>query len=224
MSSFPLNIELSNKKIIVVGGGAVAERKITRFVATGGHIVVIAPQVTANITKLRDESAIGHLPRQYEDGDLCGAFLAIAATNDKAINMAVAAEAERRSVLVDVCDAPEKSSFTMPAVMTRGDLVIAVSTGGKSPALAKRIRDSLAKSFGDEYITTVSILGAVREKLLTAHVNNAYNTTLLSELAAQDLPRLIKERRYDDLDHLLHELFGPGYTTSQLLGKEKDQQ
>ncbi len=224
MSFFPINIEISNRKIVVVGGGAVAERKISRIVAAGGNPIVIAPQLTGTLVKLREKSAITHLARQYQDGDLCGAFLAIAATNDKAVNTAVATEAEGCSVLADICNVPEKSSFTMPAVLTRGDLVIAVSTGGKSPALAKKIRDTLAESFGDEYITTVRLLGAVREKLLTTAANSAYNSRLLSELAAHDLPRFIKEQRYEDLDHLLLELLGPGFSTSQLLGKEKDHQ
>ncbi|WP_243371104.1 bifunctional precorrin-2 dehydrogenase/sirohydrochlorin ferrochelatase [Geotalea sp. SG265] len=222
MSFFPLNINLTGRAVVIIGGGAVAARKVAALLDTGARITIVAPQLSEELATLRDSGAVEHLPRLYERGDLRGAFFAIAATNDSSVNWIIAGEAHRQGILVDVCDAPELSSFTMPAVMRRGDLVIAISTGGKSPALAKKIRLQLEGAFGPEYELTLKLLGALREKLLTAQGNSAYNKALLSQLAAQDLPRLIRERRYDRLDQLLHQHFGSEFSISRLLKEEKD--
>lgn len=222
MSFFPLNIELSGREIIVAGGGTVATGKVRRLVKAGALITVIAPTLSDELTALHHQGAVRYRQREYEEGDLAGAFLAIAATSDSSVNHAVAAEAAARGILADVCDAPESSSFTMPAMVQRGDLVIAVSTGGKSPAMAKVIRERLEIEFGDEYGLTLRLLGALREKLLTVKGNSAYNKALLSRLAAQDLPRLLRERRYDLLDQLLRRYFGSEFSIKRFLEEEKD--
>lgn len=206
------------------GGGEIAGRKVLRLLESGALVTVVAPQLTEELRQLAQNGRIRHLERDYAAGDLNGAFLAIAATSDSAVNRAVAAAARGGAILVDRVDEPEMGGFTMPAVITRDDLVITVSTSGKSPALARKIRAELERVFGEEYGATLRLLGALREKLLTEKGNSAYNKTLFSELVAHDLPKLIKEHRHDELDHLLLELFGPGFTTHDLLGEEKDHQ
>jgi precorrin-2 dehydrogenase/sirohydrochlorin ferrochelatase len=222
MSYLPVNINMSGRRVVIAGGGPVATLKACKLAEAGALITIIAPLLTIELSALRDAGALEHLPREYAAGDLRGAFLAIAATSNSSVNRSIASEADAGSILVDVCDAPELSSFTMPAVMRRGDLLLAVSTGGKSPALAKKIRARLEAEFGDEYELIIRLLGTLREKLLTAKGNNAYNKALLSQLAAQDLPRLIKERRYDQLDQILHQYFGSEFSVSRLLEEEKD--
>lgn len=224
MHNLPINLDVRNKVVIVVGGGDVAGRKVLNLIDAGALVTVIAPRLTGVLRQLLAADRLTHLSRNYADGDLTGAFLAIAATDDNAVNRAVAKEARMRSILADIVDTPELSSFTMPAAMSRGDLVITVSTGGKSPALAKKIRKELEEYFGVEYEATLRLLGGIREKLLTEKGNSAYNKSLLSELVAHGLPELIKEKRYDEIDHLLLELFGPGFTTNDLLREEKDHQ
>ncbi|ACM19662.1 precorrin-2 dehydrogenase and sirohydrochlorin ferrochelatase, putative [Geotalea daltonii FRC-32] len=224
MSFFPINLNMAGRMVTVVGGGKIAERKTCKLLEAGALITMIAPDLSDKLAKLSEGGSIKHLPRNFKKGDLDGAFLAIAATSDRYANLAVADEAKNRGILVDVCDDPELSSFIMPAMMTRGDLVIAVSTGGKSPAMAKKIREQLEASFGPEYEQTLKLLGILREKLLTAKGNSAYNKALLSQLAAHDLPRMIKERRYDQLDHLLLKIFGSEFSISHLLEEEKDHQ
>lgn len=224
MHSLPINLDVRNKVVIVVGGGDVAGRKVLNLIDAGALVTVIAPRLTGVLRQLLAADRLTHLSRNYADGDLTGAFLAIAATDDNAVNRAVAKEARMRCILADIVDTPELSSFTMPAAMSRGDLVITVSTGGKSPALAKKIREELEEYFGVEYEATLRLLGGIREKLLTEKGNSAYNKSLLSELVAHGLPELIKEKRYDEIDHLLLELFGPGFTTNDLLREEKDHQ
>lgn len=224
MRSLPINLDVRNKVVTVVGGGDVACRKVLSLLDAGALVTVIAPGLTECLRRLREENRIIHLQRDYADGDLAGAFLAIAATNDRSVNRSVAGEARTRSVLTDIVDAPELGGFSMPAVLVRGDLVITVSTSGKSPALAKKIREELEAVFGAEYGTALRLLGGIREKLLTEKGNSAYNKSLLSELVACGLPELIKEKQYDEIDHLLLELFGPGFITNDLLGEEKDHQ
>jgi len=223
MSSFPININLVGRQIVVIGGSGVAEWKIHKLLEAGAQVIVIAPRLSENLIKLRDDGFIRHLERCYIDGDLKGKFLAISATNDKNVNIAVAREAKLNSILADICDNPELSSFTMPAVMTRGDLSIAVSTGGKSPAMAKKIRENLEELFGPEYALVIKLFGILREKLLTPQADNAYNKKLLSRLASHDLPRLIRERQYDKLDQIILSIFGFELSSRNLLAlSEKD--
>lgn len=222
MLKLPLNIDINKRQVTIIGGGAVAERKTAPILAAGALVTIIAPWVSPGLVKMREAGRLVHLAREYAAGDLSGAFLTIAATNSRSVNAAVAKEARQNQLLADICDAPELSSVTMPAVLRRGDLVITVSTNGKSPALARKIRDTLADTIGEEYAATLTVLGKVREKLLTTPVNNAYNKTLLSELVAHDLPQLIKEERFTELDRLLHELFGFTFSTRHLLGEKKD--
>lgn len=222
MSFFPLNVKLAGRRITIIGGGAVAERKIAKLIGAGASVRVVAPDLTPALSELRDNGVLSHVARPYQNGDVAGSFLAIAATNDKMVNKAIAEEAARYAILSDICDAPNLSSFTMPAVIERGDLVIAISTGGKSPALAKKIRQDLEDRYGPEYASALRLLGALREKLLTAPANTAYNKTLLSQLADYDLPRLIKERRASELESLILRILGFPFSVSRFFAAEKD--
>jgi precorrin-2 dehydrogenase/sirohydrochlorin ferrochelatase len=134
----------------------------------------------------------------------------------------VAEEAKALGILADIADAPRTGSFTMPAVVRRGDLLIAVSTGGASPALARRIREQLEREFGPEYGTATALLGRLREKLLTETGIRAYNKKIFNELVDHDLPSLIKNNSVTEIDILLTNLFGPEFTLAALGAEEKD--
>jgi precorrin-2 dehydrogenase/sirohydrochlorin ferrochelatase len=174
------------------------------------------------LADLAAQGRIFHLDREYLPGDLTGAMLAFAATDDRLVNAAVATEARSRNILVDVTDAPETGTFTSPAMLIQGDLLITVSTAGKSPALARRIRDELKGRVGPEHATALTILGALREKLLTAAGSSAYNKRLLNDLVDRDLPVLLREKSREDIDRLLTETFGTGFTLAELGVGEKD--
>lgn len=207
-----------------MGGGCVALRKCLRLLDAGAGVTVIAPQLDDRLKAMRDNGRISHVAREFARGDLEGAFLAFAATDSAAVNSAVAEEAKARGILADIADAPELGAFTLPAVARRGDLQIAVSTGGKSPALARRLREELEARYGPEYETALNLLGAVREKLLTDKGNSAYNKKLFNELVGHDLPTLIKNHSTAEIDRLLTGLFGPGFTLAELGAGEKDQE
>lgn len=222
MTQFPVNLTIRDRQAVIVGGGAVAVRKCLLLLEAGARVTVIAPDFDPRLEKLRREERIVCHARSYLEGDLAGAFLVFAATDDPNVNRAVAREAESRGILADITDAPERGSFTSPAVLRRGDLLVTVSTGGKSPALASNIRNDLAQRFGPEYAETLVILGAVREKLLTARGNRTYNKAILRTLANADLPCLIRRGEYEAIDRLLTTHVGPGFTLAALGTRTED--
>ena len=210
MRYYPVNLDLHDKRVVVVGGGAVAARKAKRLVSAGARLTVIAPYLDDRLAALAAAGELAHLARGYQPGDLEGALLAFGATDDAAVNRSVAAEAKERGILVDVVDSPRESGFTTPALLERGDLLITVSTAGASPALSRRIIDQLEPLFGAEYAEAVTLLAAVREKRLTEKGGSAYNERVFAELAALDLPALIKNGQRDAIDQILLKLSASG--------------
>lgn len=222
MIPFPVNLNLRDCRAVIVGGGSVAARKCLLLLDAGARITVIAPRLDPLLEELAAEEKIACHSRPYATGDLAGAILAFAATNDPAVNRTVGEDAKALGILVDITSAPEHGSFTTPAAFRRGDLLITVATGGESPALARRIRDELAQQFGPEYAKTLAILGAVREKLLTVRNNRTYNRTILRALADTDLPGLVRRGEYEAIDRLLMTHAGPGFTLAALGMRPED--
>lgn len=222
MGFFPINLALSGRPVVVIGGGAVAARKCAALSEAGAGITVIAPHLHDRLREMHEQGLLIHVAREFRAGDIADAFLVFAATDNPMVNAAVAEEARSRGILANIADAPEIGTFTLPAVAKRGDLLIAVSTGGKSPALARRLREELEDLYGPEYAVIVELLGKVREKLLTEKGNSAYNKKLLNELVCHDLAALLRNRSTTEIDHLLTKLFGPGYTLAGLGVGEKD--
>ncbi|AAR36672.1 bifunctional precorrin-2 dehydrogenase/sirohydrochlorin ferrochelatase [Geobacter sulfurreducens] len=222
MTLLPISINVSGRLVTIVGGGGVARRKCLSLLEAGARVTVVAPRLDERLMKLADEGAICLAQRPYADGDLAGSVLAYAATDDPAVNRAVAEEAHNRGIPVDVTDDPERGSFTSPAVLRRGDLVIAVSTGGGAPGFAARVRDDIAEIIGQEYAETLLILGAIREKLLTASKNAAYNKHILHDLSAAPLPEMVRSRNFEELDRTLARIAGPDFTLENLGFGRKD--
>ncbi|HEY3297741.1 MAG TPA: bifunctional precorrin-2 dehydrogenase/sirohydrochlorin ferrochelatase, partial [Armatimonadota bacterium] len=131
MPSYPINLQLKNRKCVVIGGGAVAERKVESLLEYGASVHVAAPQLTPALQALADAGRIDHSSHKYAAGMLIGAFLAVASTNDPEVNRSVSLDAQVRGVLVNVVDDPELCTFFMPAIVRRGELVIGVSTSGR---------------------------------------------------------------------------------------------
>ncbi len=155
-------------KTVVVGGGKVAARKVQRLLASGAKVKVISPALAPELQVLADSGEITFLARSYQDGDLGGAFLVIAATDDTAVNQCVWREAQERGCLINVVDDPEHSNFTLPAIVQRGEMSIAISTGGGSPALARRLRERLEVLIGSEYGVLTEVLAELRPELIAS--------------------------------------------------------
>ena len=206
MRYYPVNLDLQDRRVVIVGGGAVAARKAGRLLAAGACLSVVSPALCEELAALAASGELAHQARRYRAGDLAGALLAFAASDDAAVNLAVAAEARERGILVDVVDAPKESGFTTPAALQRGELLITVSTAGASPALSRRIIGQLEPLFGEEYAEAVALLSAIREKILTEKGGSAYTRQVFAELAALDLPTLIKNGQRDAIDQILLKL------------------
>jgi siroheme synthase-like protein len=162
---YPLMLNLKGKKCVVVGGGHVALRKVKMLLDCGADITVVSPKPHLGMAKLSEKKAIRLIHRDYKVGDLTDATLAVASTDVKEINRTVAHEAKRLGILVNVVDDPRLSSFILPSFFRRGHLTIAVSSGGTSPALARKIRSNLEKSLGKEYATLLSLISEVRSAI-----------------------------------------------------------
>jgi len=163
MGYYPIAIDLTGKRALVVGGGEVALRKVEALLESGARVTVVAPEVAPEIERLAESGKIVLRRRNYEAGDLADAVLAIAATDDREVNLRVSEDARGANVLVNAVDDPELCSFIVPAMVRRGDLVVSVITGGKSPALARRVREKIEETFGPEYADLAELLGEVRE-------------------------------------------------------------
>jgi siroheme synthase-like protein len=162
---FPVFLDVRRKKCVVIGGGQVAFRKIRTLLDCGASVTVISPVLHPDLSELANKKSIQVIRRSYKSRDLKGAFIVIAATGTKETNRKVAKEAGRVGALVNVVDDPEPSDFIVPSLLRRGDLAIAISTGGMSPALARKIRTRLEDSFGEEYALLVSLVEEVRSTL-----------------------------------------------------------
>ena len=162
---YPIMLNLQGKKCVVVGGGTVALRKVKMLLDCGADVTVVSPKPHLGMAKLSEKKAIRLIHRNYKGEDLMGATLAVASTDVREINRRVAHEAKKLGILVNVVDDPRLSSFILPSFFRRGNLTIAVSSAGTSPALARKIRTNLEKSLGKEYATLLSLISEVRSAL-----------------------------------------------------------
>jgi precorrin-2 dehydrogenase/sirohydrochlorin ferrochelatase len=161
VNHYPLFLNLQNQPVTVIGAGKVAVRKIRSLLAAGAVVTVISPASTAAIQRLK---GVRWVPRAYRRGDLAGARLVIAATNDLAVNEAVCREAKRRNLLVNCIAPPAAGNFIVPAVARRGGIALAISTGGASPAFAKQLRQELEAFLSQGYVPRLRATAARRQR------------------------------------------------------------
>jgi precorrin-2 dehydrogenase/sirohydrochlorin ferrochelatase len=187
MSLFPIFVKLEGRLVVVIGGGSVAEAKIPGMLSAGARVRLIAPSITPQIAQWVRFGKIDWLPKEFEAADLNGAFLVIAATSAPGVNEAVFREAEARGLFCNAVDDIEHCHFYYGAVVQRGDLQIAISTNGKSPALAQRLRKELELELGPEYEAWLEWLGAAREALRARGPSSESTKKLLHELASRPM-------------------------------------
>jgi precorrin-2 dehydrogenase/sirohydrochlorin ferrochelatase len=221
MKYLPINLDVAGKQVLIVGGGAVALRKCGPLLKAGARVRVVAPTLCARIAELATAGKIRYISKQFEPMDIAGMFLVYAATDLPEVNRAVADEAARKGILAEITDAPALGNFTSPAIFSQGDLLLAVSTGGKAPALAAAVRRELAGHFGPEYAKTARLIGMAREKLLTQTANRTYNEQILKELADR-LPLLFAADAIFEIDKLLQDRCGPGFALATLDAAPED--
>lgn len=190
---YPVTLDVARKKCLVVGGGAVAARKAQALALCGAKVVVVAPAIGKGIEALARAGKVKHRAKKFSAADVRGAFLAAAATDDRETNRAVFAAARRNGVLVNVVDCPEFCDFHVPAVLRRGPIAIAVSTGGASPYLAAALRDAIGKRIGPEYGRAAKELGRLRPFVKQAVIGRGQRKRIFSRSVSQMVARA--ERR-----------------------------
>lgn len=178
---YPLTVRVNEKRVVVIGGGKVAGFKIIPLLKQGADIVVISPELDANLVKLVEEKKIRWYQREYEKSDIKSAFLVVAASSDSILNEQVAEDAAENQ-LVNVITNPESGNVHFPAAIHRGLLNIAVSTGGASPKLAKKIRDDIANKYDEIYESYLDFLYEVRLKLKDLQLEKRERNILLQEV------------------------------------------
>jgi len=160
---YPVFLNLTGRSCVIIGGGQIAEGKITKLLDSGAKIIVISPDATQGIRGYAERGDIEFNLRKYEAGDLQGAFLVIAATNDRVVNQEIFEEAEKLGVLLNAVDDMPRCSFIAPSIVERGSVTIAISTGGASPALARKLRETLTGSHNLDWTEATSALSKARQ-------------------------------------------------------------
>ncbi len=217
MRFYPLFLDVARRACLVVGGGAVGTRKVDTLLGCGAAVTVVSPDTTPRIDALAAEGAIALERRPYRPEDLQEKFLVIGATDDEALNRRISADAAKINLLCNIADQPALCNFILPAIVERGDLVIAVSTSGKSPAFAKRIRRDLERRFGPEYGPFLKIMGRIRDLLLAeAHQPEAHRH-LFEGLIDAGLLDLLRAGRMQEVRDLLRRTLGDRFDLEAVL-------
>ena len=217
MRYYPVHLDIHNRNCLVVGGGAVGTRKVITLLDCGAKVTVVSPIISKRLKDLTPTRAIKLKERPYQPEDLAGMFLVIGATNDETLNRQISQDADRLNTLCNIADRPEVCNFILPSIVQRDNLVITISTSGKSPALAKKLRKLLEIQFGEEYGDFLDLLGAIRKKLLSqAHEPEAHKH-LFEQLINSDLIAMIRDNKTEDINDLLFEILGEGYNFKELM-------
>jgi siroheme synthase-like protein len=187
MSLFPMFVKLEGRSVVVVGGGEIATSKIDGLLQAGAKVVVVSPALNTQLTTLARENKIEWRQKEFTADDLQDAFLVIAATSVPSVNESVFRAADARGLLCNAVDDIGNCHFYYGAVIQRGDLQIAISTNGKSPALAQRLRKELEDQFGTEYESWLEWLGAARDALRSSGASQTLNKEVLHNLASREM-------------------------------------
>lgn len=213
MSGYPIILDLRGRLAVVVGGGGVGRRKVTGLLAAGARVRLVSRDPVP--PACWNQPIELHL-RPFHPADLDGAVLAFAATGLAEVDQAVLAAAQERGIPVNLATDPALGDFTLPAVLRRGDLQIAVATAGRAPALAAAVRDRLDPGFGPEWALVVEIAARLRMKKLTTSTGNVYGYKVLADLLDNGLTDLLARRETEEIDHLLTRVCGRETTLAGL--------
>ncbi|MBF8250587.1 MAG: siroheme synthase [Deltaproteobacteria bacterium] len=216
MRYYPIYLDIRDKRCVVIGGGDVAERKVFSLLNAGAKVTVVSPAVTAVLKGISEAGRLEIKERPFSKRDLKGAFLAYAATDNEDINYKISEEARKMGVLLNIVDKPEMCDFILPSVVERGPLSIAISTGGASPAFAKRLRLEMEEMYGEEYSLFLEIMAAIRRKLLTKEVESVKKRKFFNKLASSSIPEMIKVGRWKDVDRTIISLLGEDFSIASL--------
>ena len=217
MRYYPVNLDIQNRKCLVVGGGSVSTRKVMTLLECGAVVTVVSPDVAEELLELAEKKMIKLKKRPYEPSDIDGMFLVIGATDNEELNRQINKDAEHQNKLCNIADRPEACNFILPSIVNRGNLVIAISTSGKSPAFAKKMRQDLEKEFGEEYDEFLQLMGAIRKKALSEKHEPEAHKHLFEQLINRGLIDMVRNHDEERINSFLFEIFGNGYRFEELM-------
>jgi precorrin-2 dehydrogenase/sirohydrochlorin ferrochelatase len=217
MSYYPILIQLEGMKAVVVGGGVVAERKIDVLLACHADIHVISRELTPKLSKYLEERRIKLSGHEFKDSYLDEAFVVIAATDDPLLNRQVSESASARGLLINAVDQPADCNFIVPSILKRGDLLVAVSTSGKSPAFAKKIREGLEGQFGDEYGSFLVLMGCLREEILEKGLSQEENKRIFQQLINSPILDAMAEKDWNGVATILNRIMNTQKSTEDVM-------
>jgi precorrin-2 dehydrogenase/sirohydrochlorin ferrochelatase len=217
MQYYPIFLDIKGRNCLVVGGGDVGTRKVEMLLECGGSVTVVSMDTTERLKRLAQARRITLVTRAYRSSDLDNRFLIIGATNDEQLNQQLSMDAEKHNQLCNIADRPAACNFILPAIVEQGDLVLAISTSGKSPAFAKKLRKDLEKQFGKAYAIFLNLMGAIRDRLLLEKHAPEQHKPLFQKIIHSDIISWIENRQFKKIDRLLFDVLGPGYAVDELL-------
>jgi len=214
MKYYPVFLNLNGKKAVVVGGGKVAERKVRTLLKAGASVKVISPKITKPLERLRKKGLLTHINRHYRKGDLKDAFIVIVGTSSAQTNTQIAEDARHSGIgpeasgrLINVIDTPSEGNFIAPSIVKRGQLTIAISTEGSSPAVAKAIRKELEKLYGVEFTRYLRFLKMMRKKAMKEIKDDRKRKEFLKGLASEKIFTSLRKKGCAHLSQVISRYF-----------------
>ena len=222
MKYYPIFLDIKDKDCLVVGGGPVGARKAATLKKCGANVKVISDHFSPWFDRL-NISSVCLEKKKYEKADVNGMFFVFAATNNAGLNQQIKDDASLFNILCNVADAPENSDFLLPSIVASGDLVVAISTSGSSPAMAKKIRQDLENYFGPEYAQFLSLMGNIRKRLLSSGHAPDENKAIFHTLIENKVLELIKANDEIKINAVLCDILGKDYTYQDLVSPRSDE-
>ena len=219
MVFYPINLNITDQLCVVIGGGGVATRKITSLLCCDARVRVISPELCAGVKQLIDKNHLEWIPRAYLTGDLQGASLVFALTDRPDVQLQIATEAKKQGIPANIADNPEACTFQIPATIRQGELLITISTGGGSPALASIIRKELELHYGPEYGELVKLLAEIRQLTVGQGSIPQEHKLLFERLLQTNILSLLKRKDWQLLHEQLHEILPPAINAKDIVQK-----
>jgi siroheme synthase-like protein len=208
MRYYPVFLDIAGKPVVVIGGGNIAYQKMTNLLEAGANVTVVAPDLNTEMAALKTQGKFRHIERDYEPGDLEGYALAFVATDDRSVNSTVADEGKARKVWVNAVDDPPYCDFIMPGIAQNGDLIIAISTSGRSPAMARKMREEIEEFLTDDYAAMLELAAEVRAEL--REQGKLIDADIWNKALDGDLKKLLADgKRAEAKERLLRSLAEP---------------
>ncbi|MEJ2155046.1 MAG: bifunctional precorrin-2 dehydrogenase/sirohydrochlorin ferrochelatase [Desulfobacteraceae bacterium] len=217
MRYYPAYLDIQGRRCLVVGGGQVGTRKVGTLLQCGAEVTVISHEATSELRSMAAQGRIDLQLRDYRSDDLDHMFLVIGATDDQELNQRIHRDAAAAQRLCNIADQPELCNFVLPSIINQGNLSIAISTAGKSPAFAKFLRRQLQGQFGPEYGRMLDLMGAVRSRLLAEEHAPEQHKPLFEKLIRGGLLEMIKGNNHEQIDALLESVLGPDFKYETLM-------